>query len=112
LWSDLVAVVKEIRAHLAALSAFPQRISMSVTYHDTGHSLDRGLEWMAKPEGKDWLIIAVNVDPNPLDVSMQGPPGLTNAELSPRGDAVTKTSPGIRLKLAPFDVQLIRIPIR
>jgi hypothetical protein len=110
LWSDLVAVVKEIRTHLAALSAAPRKLSMSLTYHDTGHSLDRGLEWMAKPDGNAWLIIAVNADPNPVDVSLQGPPGLGSAELSPPGNAVTRTAAGIRLKLPPFDVQLIRIP--
>ena len=109
LWSDLVAVVKEIRAHLPAVSAAPRILSMSLTYHDTGHSLDRGLEWIARRDGNGCLIIAVNADPNPVDVSLAGPPGLGSAELSPRSNAVTRTATGIRVKLAPFDVQLIRI---
>jgi hypothetical protein len=71
-WHDLVAVVKEMREHDAALAATPQRPSLRLTYHDTGHSLDRGLEWIVKPAARGSLFIGVNSDPNPIDVSIQG----------------------------------------
>ncbi|MCJ7431870.1 MAG: SulP family inorganic anion transporter, partial [Anaerolineales bacterium] len=34
--------------------------------------LDRGIEWLAKPLGRDTLLIAVNADRNPVDVTFEG----------------------------------------
>ena len=45
------------------------RLPLKLTYNDTGHSLDRGIEYLAKPLGRDTLLIAVNADRNPVDVT-------------------------------------------
>ncbi|MGH9632621.1 MAG: glycoside hydrolase family 2 TIM barrel-domain containing protein [Bryobacteraceae bacterium] len=90
LWQDLVAVVKEMKAHEAALAAKPQELAPTFTYHDTGHSLDRGLEWIAKPAPDGTLFVAVNADPNPVDVTIGG-----------------LLSGTLRVHLAPFEVRLL-----
>jgi hypothetical protein len=41
-------------------------------YHDTGHSLDRGIEWVAKPSQGGPVVLAVNADPNPVEVTFHG----------------------------------------
>lgn len=90
LWNDLAAVVKEMRAHDAALAAKPQKLPLRLVYHDTGHSLDRGVEWIAKPAPGGTLLVLVNSDPNPVDVTLDPwPPG------------------HLRLQLAPFEVRLL-----
>jgi hypothetical protein len=109
-WTDLTAVVKEIGAHAEALSEVREKLPLSLTYHDTGHSLDRGVEWIAKPSGNGYLLILVNADPNPVDVSLQGPRGPLSGEGISGTNAVIETAGGLRIKLAPFDVRLVRIP--
>jgi hypothetical protein len=52
-----------------ALAASSVKLPLKLTYHDTGHSLDRGIEWLAKPLGRDTLLIAVNADGNPVDAA-------------------------------------------
>ncbi|MBU6403018.1 MAG: hypothetical protein KGS61_22070 [Verrucomicrobia bacterium] len=72
LWNDLQTVVRELAQVQDALAAPPVKLPLQVTYHDTGHSLDRGLEWLAKPLGRDTLLIAVNADACPVDATFGG----------------------------------------
>lgn len=72
LWNDLKAVVRELAQVRAALTAPVSRLPIKLKYHDTGHSLDRGIEWRAKVFGRDQLLIAVNADPNPVEVTFHG----------------------------------------
>lgn len=72
LWNDLKTVVRELAQVRTALAAPVVKLPLKLTYHDTGHSLDRGIEWLAKPLGRDTLLIAVNADGNPVDVTFEG----------------------------------------
>ena len=72
LWNDLKTVVRELAQVRAALAAPSVKLPLKLTYHDTGHSLDRGVEWLAKPLGRDTLLIAVNADGNPVDATFDG----------------------------------------
>lgn len=60
-------MTRELRGLDAALAA-PGRAAR-LEYHDTGHSLDRGVEWVLKPGP---VLLAVNADPNPVDVTFHG----------------------------------------
>ena len=72
LWNDLRTVVGELAQVRAALTASPLKLPLKLTYHDTGHSLDRGIEWLAKPLGRDTVLVAVNADGNPVEVTFDG----------------------------------------
>ena len=72
LWNDLKTVVRELAQVRNALAAPTVKLPLKLTYHDTGHSLDRGIEWLAKPLGHETLLIAVNADSNPVDVTFDG----------------------------------------
>ena len=72
LWDDLKAVVGELSAVGAALAAPATRRRLRVMYRDTGHSLDRGVEWILKPDGRGAVLAAVNADPNPVDATFAG----------------------------------------
>ncbi len=69
LWEDLQAVGGELRALGDELAAPRRALELRLDYQDTGHSLDRGIEWIAKPSGKDVLLVAVNADRNPVEVT-------------------------------------------
>jgi hypothetical protein len=107
-WRDLAAVVKEMRTHDAALSAMPEKLPLELIYHDTGHSLDRGLEWVVKPSGNERLLVALNTDPNPLDVTIRGLPEAGRLTAKSESGGVQMVDGGLRVALAPFEVRLLR----
>jgi hypothetical protein len=110
LWADLTAVLKEMRDHAGPLSAQAAKLPLRLTYHDTGHSLDRGIEWMAKPAGTGHLLVLVNADPNPVDVAFEGYGALGSFESAGGGIIVNASSGDLRVRLAAFEVGLFRIP--
>jgi hypothetical protein len=87
LWDDLAALTRELRGLDRELAAPALPVAARLEYHDTGHSLDRGIEWIVKPS----VFMAVNADPNPVDVTIHG------VFREPR-----------REKFAPFDVRVLR----
>jgi hypothetical protein len=100
LWHDVVAVVKEMNEYAAALNGASDTLKLDLKYHDTGHSLDRGLEWIIKQAGQEGLLAAVNADPNPVDVTVDGLPVTVGVGASRR------------LQLPPFGVRLLRFANR
>lgn len=87
LWNDIVTVTTEITQHQPDLSAAAKRSSIPLKYHDTGHSLDKGIEQAMR--GK--LFVAVNADKNMVEVTWQGGP-----------------AQGRRERFEPFEVKLYR----
>ena len=75
----------------AALASAPEKLPLTLTYYDTGHSLDRGVEWIVKSAGR--LLVLVNADPNPVDVTIGG---------LPSGHA-------LRAQFAPYEVRLMQL---
>jgi len=72
LWEQLAALTKEIRSMETELAAPALRFNARVEYHDTGHSLDRGIEWIAKPSNTGPVVIAVNADSNLVEATIHG----------------------------------------
>jgi hypothetical protein len=110
IWADLTAVAKEMREHDAPLAAVAEKLPFHLTYFDTGHSLDRGVEWTAKRAANGYLLVIVNADPNPVDVALEGHRGLGSADPIHAGTLVRKNTGYLRVRLAPFEVGLFRVP--
>ena len=70
-WADLKAVARELASLRAELAASAAKLEIDLDYHDTGHTLDRGIEWTARPSGKDVLLIAVNADRWPVEATLR-----------------------------------------
>jgi hypothetical protein len=47
-WDDLAAVTRELRTLDRELAGEHAELPVRIEYHDTGHSLDRGIEWIAR----------------------------------------------------------------
>jgi hypothetical protein len=71
LWNGIAATVGELKTIAAELAAPARKVALSVEYHDTGHSLDRGIEWIVKPSRTGLLLIAVNADKNPVEATFR-----------------------------------------
>ena len=69
-WQAARAVAAELKGLAAELAARPVARRLTLEYFDTGHSLDRGIAYTMRPT-KDGgaLLIAVNEDKNPVEVS-------------------------------------------
>ncbi len=109
LWSDLKTVVRELAQVRAALAAPAVKLPLKLTYHDTGHSLDRGIEWVAKPLGRDMLLSAVNADGNPVDATFEGLDRFRRCEslFEPRPVAWMKGK--LRERFEPFGTRVWRL---
>jgi len=101
LWNGLAAVAKLLHSIHDELAAPRSIQAIRLEYHDTGHSLDRGIEWIAKKN----IWMAVNADPNPVEVTVQGlPPGMQALA----GAKPEWTGGGWRVKFPPFGDALWR----
>ncbi|MDX1978734.1 MAG: hypothetical protein SFV51_00595 [Bryobacteraceae bacterium] len=85
-WFDLKAVTRELRDLESTLSAPSLSLQLKLEYRDTGHSLDRGIEWTARPS----LLIAVNADRWPVDVTLRGAKGAQRLTFPPFGVALLR----------------------
>jgi hypothetical protein len=104
LWGDLQTVAREILRFEASLAGKTERVDVRLEYRDTGHSLDRGIEWIAKPDpgrGRGFLWVAVNADPNPVEADT----GLQVREAAVGPEPVS----GSILRLPPFGVAVWRV---
>lgn len=109
LWNDLKSVVRELAQVRAALAAPAVELPLKLTYHDTGHSLDRGIEWLAKPLGRDTLLIAVNADRNPVDVTFRGLDRYRSIESRFGSTTFAWTQGSLREQFEPFGTRVWRL---
>jgi hypothetical protein len=104
LWTDLAAVTKLLRGLGDALIA-KRAVNLQVEYHDTGHSLDKGLEFTTRAAGRETVWLGVNADSNPVEATVRGLPEGLEAVWGGRPERVAN---GWRTKLAPFGVAIWR----
>ncbi|MBI1787312.1 MAG: hypothetical protein HYR60_07150 [Acidobacteria bacterium] len=104
LWDDLASVTRELRGLDAELAAPPVNLPLRLEYHDTGHSLDRGIEWIAKPGP---VLIAVNAEKNPVEVTFNGLTG-RRATVLTESRALPLANASLRDSFGPFGVHVYR----
>jgi hypothetical protein len=109
LWPALKAIVGELTQVRAALAARSARLALRLIYHDTGHSLDRGIEWLAKPLGRNTLLIAVNADSNPVDVTFEGLGRFRQLEPLFTSRPVQCANGALRERFEPFGTRVWRL---
>lgn len=109
LWKDLRTVVGELSRVRDALAAPAVKLPIKLNYHDTGHSLDRGIEWIAKPLGRDTLLIAVNADGNPVDVTFEGLGRFKKMESRSGVTSFTWTKGSLRERFEPFGTRIWKL---
>jgi hypothetical protein len=107
--NDLKTVVRELAQVRDALAAPAVKLPLKLSYHDTGHSLDHGIEWLAKPLGRDTLLIAVNADGNPVDATFDGLNRFQKCEPMFASQSVAWTKGQLRERFEPFGTRVWRL---
>ena len=80
LWNDLRAVVSGLARLTPELAARPAKLSLRIEYKDIGHSLDRGIEWTARPSQHGVLFLCANADRNPVQARFEFRDGFRECE--------------------------------
>ncbi len=104
-WSDLLSVAQEISTLDELLAGPAAHPPLRYEYRDTGHSLDRGIEWLAKSN----VLIAVNADPNPVEVAIHGLPVFRGAEVLFESRSLPPAAGALRDRFEPFGVHIYRL---
>ncbi len=110
-WDDLRSVARELASVHPFLSAPRADAPLKLTYHDTGHSLDRGVEWMVKPNGRERLLIAVNADGNPVDAVFEGLGDFKSRRRLFGSHPVERTRGPWRERFEPFGTRVWRLDV-
>lgn len=109
IWEDLRQLAAEFRLFQEELAAPAARLDLTLDYHDTGHSLDRGVEWIAKPGHEGLLLVTVNADPNPVAVTFRAPAPFREAQELLAAPGLHTPARAFRARFEPFQVRLWRL---
>jgi hypothetical protein len=113
LWGHIKRVASELDQLRVELAARPAPLRLTRSYYDTGHSLDRGIEWIAKPSGNGVVLITVNADSNPVEVTFGGLEGWRRTTRVAEPGEVAIEGGRMRDSFAPFGVHVYRLqPVR
>lgn len=109
LWPDLKSVSRQLHFLGDELAAPPVSLDLALEYHDTGHSLDRGIEWIAKPGREATLLVAVNADRNPVEVTFSGLAGFRACQALFETPPASLRGGRFRARFKPFEAHLYRL---
>jgi len=109
LWADLRSVAREIRDLLPALAQPAAQLTLGIEYRDTGHSLDRGIEWSARPIEGGLLLLCVNADRNPVEATITIPARFRRCQIAAGGADVPVSRGAIAQAFAPFEARALRL---
>ncbi len=108
-WSDLQALAAEFRQLAEELAARPIALGLRLEYHDLGHSLDRGVEWTARPGREGPVLIAVNADRHAVEVTFRLPRTYSAARRLFDAAPLAAVPGGFRDRFARFGVRIYRL---
>jgi hypothetical protein len=89
---SIAATARELKDLAAELAARPIKADVKIEYHDTGHSIDRGIEWIVKPSRKSAVLIVVNADKNPVEATLSVGGWRKNETFEPFGAPVWRVA--------------------
>ena len=108
-WTDLKSVASELSQLKEELAAPTEQVRIWLQYHETGHSLDRGIESIMKPSRNGAVLVAVNADKNPVDVSLSGLDRFRRCEVLFEPRQITFAEGVFRDSFAPFQARVYRL---
>ncbi len=109
LWQGLKATTQELRQIRTELSAPLRQLPLSLTYHEVGHDVDLGIQWIVKPSHTGVLLIAVNADRYLVDVSFSGLQQFKRVEALFERRTPSFSAGKFRDSFDPFGVHVYRI---
>lgn len=107
-WQAVKATVEELKTLEKELAAKRLDLPLQLEYFETGHSLDRGIEYVVKPSENAIVIVATNADKNPVDVEFRGLTKYRSCRVARENRDLTVRNGAIRDRFAPFAARVYR----
>lgn len=109
LWPALKSVAQEIAPLGPILVTDPIKTPLEIVYRENGHGVDRGVEWTARMDHSDILLLCANADRNPLDVTLQGLPDYQRVERVGEPGSLPLQRGRLDESFAPFEAKVYRM---
>ena len=108
-WSDLKAVTRELHSIKDVLAARSVSLPIEKSYHELGHSVDAGVEVLAKRIGDALYLITANADRYPEKVTFKGLSGFSTAHILFEDRNAPISSGELTEYYRPFDVHVFKL---
>ena len=107
--ADLNKATKELNKIQEILSAPNANLKINSEYHETGHSVDRGITILPKKVGNETYLLTVNSDKNPVKVTLSGLEGFISAKVLEEYRNIEIRNGKITESYKPFDVHIYKL---
>jgi hypothetical protein len=107
--TDLYRVTGELAGMQEVLSAKDAENSISIEYHELGHSVDTGVEFITKNINGKMYLITTNSDKNPVKVTFSGLNNLKEVTVLKENRKFKIEDGKFTDEYEPFDVHLYKI---
>jgi len=107
-WTNLAAVTKELGSMQEVLAARTIDLPLTTEYQELGHSVDAGVELLAKSVKGITYLLTANADKNPAQVSLRGLREFTRATVLSEGRQVKLDQGVLTDYYAPFAVHVYK----
>jgi hypothetical protein len=84
-------------------------LRLQIEYRDTGHSLDRGIEWTARSSSQEIVLLAANADRNPVHAAFEFPGGFRRCHILQTGQELRLDRGIAEDRFAPFEAKAYRL---
>ena len=108
-WTNLAAVTKELGSLQEVLAARATNLPLKKEYHELGHSVDAGVEILAKSVNGTTYLLTANADKNPVQVSLSGLRGFAGATVLSEGRQIKIEEGTLTDYYAPFAVHVYKV---
>ena len=110
MWNDLRAVTAEVARLAPELAARPADLILRIEYRDTGHSLDRGIEWtVRRSQDAGVLLLCANADRNPVRVAFEFHDGFRRCQVLGSHQEIRLEGAVMEDRFAPFEAKAYRL---
>jgi len=107
-WTGIKRVVREVADLSPILSTRTAPISLTVDYHEMGHSVDDGVQWMTKESGGKLYVFTCNADKNACKATVAGLGGWSSCEVLNEERTIPVENASITDQWRRFDVHIYR----
>ena len=106
---SLNRMTRELSELQAVLAAPVKKIVLDKEYHEMGHSLDAGVEYLAKETGGHLYLLTVNSDKNPVKVTFSGLKDFVSATVLKEARTIDMQTGSFTDDYLPFDVHIYQL---
>ncbi|NIA28425.1 MAG: hypothetical protein GWP06_00760 [Actinobacteria bacterium] len=108
-WTNLKRIVRELADLQNVLVARTEPLRVKKTYHETGHSIDAGVEIIAKKADNSVYLLSANADKNPVKITLSGLTGFSRVDVLNENRNVPIRSGGFTDSFEPFAVHVYKL---